>query len=741
MKDWARQINVTPCDAIVAGGEIQIVHKVSDLFIQIAPLHGRSEPISLTHQELAELIDAGSFSIEYGYFESRQVARRARAGRALLSRLPLKTQLEAFWKECWCIVMAEAEEEGWFNRSAERWAEFRPELEKRVTERLKAGLKKATPGAAFDSVEIRRAPGRTAAMEMLREWQKSKDPMGFVKKSTFNGKNAKRVHAEVEAIIQRELEAYLHPNEIFPAQVHDAVNAEVRSKNRVRALAGEAPLSEVSKSTIERRIADLDKFEVLAARKGVAFAKNKLGAHGGGIKLQAPLLRIEMDEWELDLMAILKKAGVDITQDSLRDVQVGRYWVCVAFDTATRSILGLKLSTAPSADDAKAVLWMAMRDKTQLARQLKCETAWRQHGHLYHVAVDNGPAFVNVEFKAALADLGIDYSVLPAGIPKLRGRVERVFGSLATLLMPYLTGRTFSNPQERGDYPSEKYAVHTAESIVELLVRFVVDVYHNRKHRKLEYATPNLMWDRLIAEFGWSPAMSNHKLRHILGVHFSRETGRHGVLVNGVNYHSDRLARHVQKYGQQTVDIRIDPEDMGHISVWLERGNESGWSTLAAQIDGLEGVSFASWERAIFELRQNNRNAASLTQGVVDRAIKRIKEIDAEQCAMRQLGPIKLTQDQIRRAQRETFWGLSLGRDPEAGPLLQDQSGAPETIGFLSDEIPYIPEPLREERPVLDDPSKPPVEFWSFSDELDDDQPNTNPDILNEENDNDDNDL
>ncbi|WP_226554434.1 hypothetical protein [Celeribacter naphthalenivorans] len=66
MKDWARQINVTPCDAIVAGGEIQIVHKVSDLFIQIAPLHGRSAPISLTHQELAELIDAGSFSIEYG---------------------------------------------------------------------------------------------------------------------------------------------------------------------------------------------------------------------------------------------------------------------------------------------------------------------------------------------------------------------------------------------------------------------------------------------------------------------------------------------------------------------------------------------------------------------------------------------------------------------------------------------------------------------------------------------------
>jgi putative transposase len=69
-----------------------------------------------------------------------------------------------------------------------------------------------------------------------------------------------------------------------------------------------------------------------------------------------------MDEWEIDLHAILEKGGIDITQDSLRDIKTRRYWVCVAFDTATRSIVGLKLSDSPTANDAKAVLWMAMRD-------------------------------------------------------------------------------------------------------------------------------------------------------------------------------------------------------------------------------------------------------------------------------------------------------------------------------------------------------------------------------------------
>lgn len=712
------RLGVTKCDAVVANRTIQVITKVTDLFVEMKPLRGDTEPISLTHTELSELINSGQFSIQYGYFESRQVARRAIAGRSLMSRVSTKSQLDAFWKECWSTTFLEMEAEGKLNRSAERWEEFLPGLERRVTETLKKGLKAATAGASFDSIELRRTPCRTSVMSWVRDWETSKDPMVFVKKSIFNGSNAKRIDAEREAIVQGCLEDFLHPNQIFPAQVHEAVNSEIRQRNAIRVLSGDALLDPVSLRTIERRIKERDKFEVLAARKGLAVAKNKLGAYGGGLKLAAPLNRIEMDEWELDLIAILKKSGFDISQNSVRDIETGRYWVCVAFDTASRSIVGLKLSDKPTAEDAKAVLWMAMRDKTELSRQLGCETEWKQHGHICHVAVDNGPAFVNAEFKAALSDLCIDYSVLPAGVAKMRGHVERVFGSVATLLMPYLTGRTFSNPRERGDYPSQKYAVHTAESIVELLVRFTVDVYHNRKHRMLEYATPNIVWDRLIKEFGWSPPMSNHTLRHILGVAWSRDTGRHGVLVNGVNYHSNRLAKHFQKFGKQHVDVRIDPENMGHISVWLEKGNDSGWSTLKAQIDGLEGVSFAAWERSVFELRQNNRNAASLTQGVVDRAIKRIKEIDAEQCSLRQLGPIGDTYDQIKRAQKETFWGLSLGSDPElnAGPT---EDGNSEPQGLLSNEITNDPTPSRTDQPVLREEQNAPIEFWSFGDDAD----------------------
>ncbi|KJZ18988.1 hypothetical protein, partial [Loktanella sp. S4079] len=213
MKHEPIRLGVTTCDAIIANGELHAITKVTPLFVKMKYLRGDREPISLTHAELAELINGGQFSIQYGYFESRQVARRAIAGRSLMTRVSAKAQLDAFWKECWATTFLEMEAEGAINRSSDRWDEFLPELERRVTEKLKLGLKKATAGADFDSIALRRTPGRTSIMSWVRVWEGTKDPMVFVKKSTFNGSNAKRVGAEQEAIIQWALESYLHPNQ------------------------------------------------------------------------------------------------------------------------------------------------------------------------------------------------------------------------------------------------------------------------------------------------------------------------------------------------------------------------------------------------------------------------------------------------------------------------------------------------------------------------------------------------
>lgn len=430
-----------------------------------------------------------------------------------------------------------------------------------------------------------------------------------------------------------------------------------------------------------------------------------------------PLQRVETDEWEIDLMAILAAAGIDITDTRLRDLAIGRYRICVACDAASRSVLAAKLSKAPYVEDTLATIWMhAGQDRYRAASGM--QTGWTQHRNLFQLAVDNGPALVHVKFEAALSDLGIGYSVMPTAAPKVRHWIERLFRTLATMLMPLLTGRIFSNPTERGDHPSEKCTVHIAESVIETPVRFVLDIYHSRAHEGLDHACQNAAWTRLCAEHGWSPHVGAHRLRHVPGIKLQCKLWCHGILVCGVKYHSEGLALHFQHSGGQSLDIRVDPDNLGHISIWYG----DAWHSLPAMIDGMEGVSLASWEQVVLEIRQGNRNVSRLKQDIIDRAFARIQEIDADQRAWRCLGPINVSAADIRRAEAETFFGLKLPPEPEEQPgmgTIASSARGGLLCGVIQPERRHLPppdQPTDGHPPAVRNNDVPP-EIWRFSDD------------------------
>lgn len=405
-------LRLSRADAVMAKGTLCAVARIDPQIVELHPLGGKDEPMALSHLELLGLLHEGSFSIEYGYFSSRQAARRAMAGRGLLALLSRAEQDLVFWKVDWCEMFLAAEAQGEVTRSDSSCLAFIPELERRVVARMR----RAAGNGPLPDMALKRAPCRTSLMGWVRVWEQTRDPMALVKKSRFNGINARKIGGDREAILQGKLSEFLHPGQILVPELHRSINAEIRKRNAQSEPGEPLPLAEISESTVRRRLEELDVFETCAARHGIAKAKNLYGADGAGLQIDVPLQRVEMDEWEIDLMAILAAAGIDISDARLRDLAIGRYWICVAFDAASRSILVVKLSKAPSVEDALSTIWMAMRDKTGIARQLGCETAWGQHGHIFHVAVDNGPALVHVEFKAALSDLGIGYSVMPAGL-------------------------------------------------------------------------------------------------------------------------------------------------------------------------------------------------------------------------------------------------------------------------------------------------------------------------------------
>ncbi|MDX8350248.1 hypothetical protein SLH49_19830 [Cognatiyoonia sp. IB215446] len=85
-------------------------------------------------------------------------------------------------------------------------------------------------------------------------------------------------------------------------------------------------------------------------------------------------------------MTEAKEAARGIHQAPPAELHCMRHALCVAFGTASRSILGLKLSNSPAVADSKAVLRMSVRDKAELTRQLGSQTEWKQLGHIYRVS-------------------------------------------------------------------------------------------------------------------------------------------------------------------------------------------------------------------------------------------------------------------------------------------------------------------------------------------------------------------
>jgi putative transposase len=210
---------------------------------------------------------------------------------------------------------------------------------------------------------------------------------------------------------------------------------------------------------------------------------------GAGLEVSRVLERVEIDEWEVDLITLLMLFGVwDILSDTEKDalgLKKGpgvRMSLSVAMDSYSRCILAMRLSRAPSIASALATLEMVLVDKGPWADAVGALTPWCMSGLPESVAADAGPPYRSAEFRAALADLGITSARPAAGEAGLRARIERFFGTISTSLMPRLSGRTFSNILQRGDYPSNELAALTVEELSNALVRWVVDIYHNSCH-------------------------------------------------------------------------------------------------------------------------------------------------------------------------------------------------------------------------------------------------------------------
>lgn len=626
---------------------------------------------SFPHAVLSQRVTLGGLEHRRDAFLPKSAKRRLRAPAHELSTLAPKQQQKAKNHESLVRAFFEMEAEGKVKRTETSVKSALPEI------MFRAGKYLSVPSEG-DVIEAGGnkmiEPTKISAIRLLKRVAAfSRDGMAALYGRGSGSRRPRRIGPDELALLSKTVRNYLVMEQpsIFQVveDVRDAFIAENlrREELREKGEKDKSPLVMPSRETIRLEVKKLDPFEVDIARFGLAEARKRNAPVGKGLELTRPLERVEMDEWKVDLMSLLATSGIwSILSDEekaslgLEEGKKKRWYLTVAICATTRCILAMKLSRAPSKRSAMQTIDMIVRDKGLWADAVGTLTPWNMSGSPELIVTDCGSAFIDFDTRIGATDLGIDIDHGPAGMPELRARIERMFGTMSNNLIGRFSGYTFSNTVVKGDYDAEARAALTTEDLSEALVRWVVDVYHRRPHAGLDGETPRNCWHRLVAKYGVAPMPSVELRRKALGTRLKRTVSKKGIIVLGIRYHSEVLARWFMHASSKDVRVRFYSEDIGAIAV--ELGGH--WIEVPSVFECYRGERAQIWIMAAREIRASVAAQKEVDEMVIFQAMTRIREINADALARQGLLVDDYSQERIAKLEDQMLIGFDVDETP-----------------------------------------------------------------------------
>jgi len=290
-----------------------------------------------------------------------------------------------------------------------------------------------------------------------------------------------------------------------------------------------------SYSTVYAIIAALDSGMVTLAQEGPAAFRDRFElVHR--FRAEAPNAVWQADHTLLDLH-ILDENG-----------KPARPWLTTVVDDHSRAIAGYTVFL-----DAPCVLNTCLALRHAIWR--KADAAWPVCGVPDVLYVDHGSDFTSHHLDQVGASLRFRIIYSAVARPQGRGKVERLFGTLNTELLPELPGYLASG----------KPATPPRLSLAELdraIGTFITGTYHVRPHSEIG-ETPLDAW-RGRGFLPRSPD-SLEDLDLLLIMHAKpRRIRRDGIHFQGLRYLDPALAAYVG----ETVTVRYDPRDLSEVRVF-----------------------------------------------------------------------------------------------------------------------------------------------------------------------------
>jgi putative transposase len=254
-----------------------------------------------------------------------------------------------------------------------------------------------------------------------------------------------------------------------------------------------------------------------------------------------------------------------IVVDEWERQPIGRPWLTLAVDIATRTVPGFYLSlSAPSALSVAMVLNHAVLGKERYLAALGVDVDWPVRGVPKVLHLDNAKEFHSRALMRGCQQHGIEVVHRPCLQPHYGGHIERLIGTIMGEVH-LLPGTTFSSVTDRGDYDSGKTAVMTIHELEAWLAWQIPGVYHARNHAALG-CPPLQAWNERLSRMPVPPRDPVDPHRFYLDfLPFERRTiGRDGIRLFNVAYWHGALQSYISADGTRYV-IRYDPRDMSRV--------------------------------------------------------------------------------------------------------------------------------------------------------------------------------
>lgn len=218
------------------------------------------------------------------------------------------------------------------------------------------------------------------------------------------GKQESRLNAEVEALLHTVIqERYYVAEKVTSDDIYLEVALRVAEENLMRH--ADAQLMPPSRTTVWRRIRDLDAEEKLIAKRGKRAAQQQFTQYDQVDYPNTPLGRVEIDHTRMDIIVV----------DGQDHLPLGRPTITYCLDTTTRYPLGFYIGfDPPSYLTVMECLHHALLPKGDVRTQYDTQHEWLACGIPLVLVIDNGKEFIGQDLEDACNALGIELQQMPS---------------------------------------------------------------------------------------------------------------------------------------------------------------------------------------------------------------------------------------------------------------------------------------------------------------------------------------